>query len=61
MITLMVDYDEELGLWYFVVKEGEEVLHFRPGFRTREEAQEIGDAWIRTELGAHPSDEPENG
>jgi hypothetical protein len=59
MITLIVDYDAQLGLWYFVVKEGEEVIHFRPGFRTREDAQETGDIWIRTELGAHPSDEQE--
>ena len=57
MITLIVDYDEALGLWYFVIKAGEDVLHFRPGFRTREDAHETGDTWIRTELGAHPSDE----
>jgi len=61
MIALLVDYDEALGLWYFIVKAGEEVLHFRPGFRTREDAQQTGDGWIRTELGAQPSDEPEEG
>jgi len=57
MITLMVDYVAALGLWYFVVKEGEDVIHFRPGFRTREDAQGTGDTWIRTELGAQSSDE----
>jgi hypothetical protein len=57
MIKLIVDFDEELGFWYFVVREGEETLHFRPGFRTKEEASLIGDAWIRRELGGMPSDE----
>jgi len=61
MIVLRVDYDEELGLWYFVVRAGEDILHFRPGFRTREDAYQTGDAWIRTELGAHPSDQQEEG
>jgi hypothetical protein len=59
MITLIVDYDEVLGLWYFVVKAGEDVLHFRPGFRSGDDAQQTGDGWIRTELGAHPSNEVE--
>lgn len=59
MITLIVDYDDDIGLWYFVVKEDEATLHFRPGFRTQADAQRIGDLWIRDELGAHPSDEPE--
>ena len=57
MIALLVDYDESLGLWYFVVKAGEDILHFRPGFRTREDAHQTGDAWIRTELSANPFDE----
>jgi hypothetical protein len=57
MIKLIVDFDEELGFWYFVVREGEETLHFRPGFRTKEEASFIGDDWIRRELGGMPSDE----
>src|SRR5262245_15824928 len=30
-ITLITDYDEEIGLYYFLVKEGDETLHFRPG------------------------------
>ncbi len=59
MIALLVDYDEALGLWYFIVKAGEEVLHFRPGFRTREDAHQTGNGWIRTELGAHPFQEIE--
>jgi len=59
MIALLVDYDESLGLWYFVVKAGEDILHFRPGFRTREDAYQTGDAWIRTELGANPFEEIE--
>ena len=59
MIALLVDYDESLGLWYFVVKAGEDILHFRPGFRTREDAHQTGDAWIRTELSANPFEEIE--
>lgn len=57
MITLMIDFDAEIGFWYFVVREGETVLHFRPGFRTHAEAEAAGDAWIRDELGAAPADE----
>lgn len=53
-ITLVVDFDEGIGFYYFVVKEGEETLHFRPGFRTREEARSVGDSWIRDNLGAAP-------
>ena len=53
-ITLIVDFDEGIGLYYFVVKEGGETLHFRPGFRTREEAARIGDLWIQEHLGATP-------
>ncbi len=53
-ITLIVDYDEEIGLYYFVVKQGDETLHFRPGFRTREEAERVGDLWIQEHLGATP-------
>lgn len=54
-ITLVVDYDEEIGFYYFIVKEGETTLSFRPGFRTREEAARVGDAWIREHLGAAPA------
>ena len=61
MIKLIVDYDEEIGFWYFSVREsvreGEETLHFRHGFRTKEEASTVGDDWIRRELGATPEDE----
>lgn len=49
-ITLITDYDEDSGFYYFVVKEGDETLHFRPGFRTREEAERVGDLWIRDNL-----------
>lgn len=59
MMMLIVDYDEDIGLWYFVVKEDGMILHFRPGFRTQGNAQRIGDLWIRAELDAHPPDEPE--
>ena len=51
-ITLVVDYDEEIGFYYFVVKEGDETIHFRPGFRTHEEAEQVGDSWIQEHLGA---------
>ena len=53
-ITLVVDYDEEIGFYYFVVKEGDKTIHFRPGFRTHEEAKQVGDLWIREHLGAAP-------
>ena len=53
-ITLVVDLDEDSGFYYFAVKEGRQVLHFRPGFRTREEAEHTGDQWIRDNLGAEP-------
>lgn len=51
---LAVDYDEEIGFFYFVVTEGDNTLHFRPGFRTREEAHYVGDSWIQEHLGAAP-------
>lgn len=51
-IKLIVDYDEDTDMYYFVVKEGSETLHFRPGFRTHEDAERIGDEWIREQLGA---------
>lgn len=58
MIKLVSDFDEDIGLWYVTVyDENEEVLFFRPGFRTEEEAVKIGDAWIRDELGGEPADE----
>ena len=53
-ITLVVDLDEDSGFYYFAVKEGGRVLHFRPGFRFREEAEQVGDQWIRDHLGAAP-------
>ncbi len=55
-ITLIADFDKAIGLYYFIVKEGSETLHFRPGFRTREEAEHTGDQWIRDHLGAAPQD-----
>ena len=51
-ITLVVDYDEEIGFYYFIVKEGDKTIHFRPGFRTHEEAAQVGDSWIQEQLGA---------
>ena len=54
-ITLVVDYDEEIGFYYFIVKDGDTTLHFRPGFRTHEEAARVGDLWIQEHLGAAPT------
>jgi hypothetical protein len=54
MITLTVGYDDEIALWFFAVKEDENVLHFRHGFRSCDEAAQTGDAWIRDELGLSP-------
>jgi hypothetical protein len=59
-ITLVVDYDEEIGFYYFIVKEGETTLSFRPGFRTREEAERVGDLWIREQLGAERKQDDED-
>lgn len=46
-IKLIVDRDDESGFWYFVVKLSGDVIHFRPGFREKAEAQRIGDLWVR--------------
>lgn len=55
---LIVDVDDETGFWYFAVTdEAGDTVHFRPGFRSKEEAIRIGDDWIRTTLQAAP---PEN-
>lgn len=59
-IELIADYDEEIGLYYFVVKAGDKIAHFRPGFRTREEAERAGDLWIRQQLGAAPKQDVED-
>jgi hypothetical protein len=59
-MTLIADYDEEIGLYYFVVKEGDAIVHFRPDFRTREEAERGGDLWIRQQLGATPRQDIED-
>ena len=56
-ITLVVDLDEDSGFYYFAVKEAGRVLHFRPGFRSRQEAEHTGDQWIRDNLGAAPKDD----
>lgn len=51
-ITLVVDRDPDSGLyWYAVHSEGLD-LAFKPGFREREEAERLGDLWIREKLGA---------
>lgn len=52
MITLTVGYDDEIALWFFAVKENETVLHFR----SRDEAAQTGDSWIRDELGLSPEE-----
>jgi hypothetical protein len=41
--VLITDYDQETGFYYFVVKLGDQTLHFRPGFRTDEGAKLAGD------------------
>jgi hypothetical protein len=51
---LIIDVDHDTDLWYFFVQEGQETIHFRPGFRTKEEAQSVGDSWIRENLKAAP-------
>jgi hypothetical protein len=59
-ITLITDFDPDIGLYYFIVKEGQATLHFRPGFRTQEEAEHTGDQWIRDHLNATPQDSSHN-
>jgi hypothetical protein len=55
MIKLVTDMDDGNGFWYVVVyDESETVLFFRPGFRTQEEAERAGDAWIKENLGGMP-------
>ncbi len=67
-IGLFVAFDEEIGFWYFVAERvydagetelgfpGTEVLHFRPGFRTEEQALEVGEAWIKENFNVTPKD-----
>jgi hypothetical protein len=58
MIKLVSDFDEDIGLWYVTVyNENEEVLFFRHGFRTQEEWEYVGDAWICEELDGIPDGE----
>jgi len=59
VITLIVEFNETIGFWQFVVKEEGEIIHFRPGFRTREQAEQVGDGWIRDNLGGIPLEEDE--
>lgn len=61
MITLIVEFNESIGFWQFIVKEDAQIIHFRPGFRTREHAEHIGDEWIRDHLGGIPLEEDEEG
>lgn len=52
MVDLVVDFDDELGFWFFFVEMNTKVICFRPGFRSEDDAISAGDAWIRNELGA---------
>lgn len=60
MITLIVEFNEEIGFWQFIVKEDDRILHCRPGFRAREQAEFNGDAWVRNHLGGIPINEVED-
>lgn len=59
MITLITEFSENIGFWTFTVEEDGQVIHWRPGFRTREHAESVGDAWIRHHLGGITLDEAE--
>jgi len=61
VITLIVEFNESIGFWQFIVKEDGEIIHFRPGFRTREHAEQVGDGWIRDNLGGIPLEEDKEG
>ena len=61
MITLIVEFNESIGFWQFIVKEGDKIIHFRPGFRTHELAEQVGDGWIRDNLGGILREEDEEG
>lgn len=50
-IKLMTDYDADTAAWYYVVKVNGEPIAFTPGFRTQEDAERVGDLWIRDNLG----------
>lgn len=47
----IVELHEGTGFWAFRVEEDGQLIHWHPGFRTREYAESVGDAWIRHELG----------
>lgn len=53
-ITLTVDRDPDNGLWWYAVHSEGLDLAFKPGFREREEAERLGDLWIRENMGAVP-------
>ncbi|MDX2141249.1 MAG: hypothetical protein SF123_24405 [Chloroflexota bacterium] len=57
MITLIVEFHEGTGFWAFRVEEDGRLIHWRPGFRTREFAEEIGDGYVCHYLGGVPIDE----
>jgi hypothetical protein len=59
VITLIVEFHEEIGFWAFRVEEDGQLIHWRPGFRTPEFAEEVGDAWIRHHLGGITVEEAE--
>ncbi len=60
MIILIVEFNEEIEFWQFIVKEDDRILHFRPGFRTPEQAEFNDDGCIRNHLGGIPLDEVED-
>jgi hypothetical protein len=37
--TLVTGFDPDTGLYDFAVKAGGRVIHFRPGFRARDEVE----------------------
>jgi hypothetical protein len=57
VIHLIVEFHEGTGFWAFRVEEDGQLIHWRPGFRTREFAEEVGDAYVRHSLGGIPLDE----
>lgn len=57
MIQLIVEFLDGTGFWAFRVEEDGQLIHWRPGFRTPEFAEEVGDAYIRHDLGGMPLEE----
>jgi len=59
VINLIVEFHEGTRFWAFRVEEDGQLIHWRPGFRTREHAESVGDAWIRQHLGGITLEEAE--